>query len=284
MLTKTPQDQYIKIGSINTRYWALGDQDSIVVLLHGGGGCIDYWVPNIYALAQHHRVYALDMVGHGRTDKPPASYSIDYMTQFVKDFIDTLGIERANLVGISGGGCVALKFALSFPDMLEKLVLISSVGLGKEIAIGLRLATLPLVGELLTRPSRATSALLIKQAAYDQSLATDELIEMIYQMSILPGVQRTLLQIARTSFNLFGLRPELINPILNQLKTITAPTLIIWGQQDRFVPVAHAHFAAKTIPNARLDIFENCGHWAPLEYPEKFNTLVCEFLATAVCS
>jgi 4,5:9,10-diseco-3-hydroxy-5,9,17-trioxoandrosta-1(10),2-diene-4-oate hydrolase len=101
MLAQTPQDQYIKVGSVKTRYWVLGDKGLIVILLHGGGGFIECWLDNIFALAQYHRVYAFDMVGAGRSDKPDSqNYACDDWVRFLKSFMDVLQIERATLRGI----------------------------------------------------------------------------------------------------------------------------------------------------------------------------------------
>lgn len=278
-LTQTPQDQYIKVGQINTRYWALGDEGTPVILLHGGGGSIEFWLYNISALAQYHRVYAVDMVGSGRSDKPSVSYSLTYQAQFIKDFMDILSIECATLVGNSMGGGAALQFAMMFPQQVNKLVLVDSLGLGKEIAIGIRLATLPFVGKLL-RPSRSMLVPMLKHNFYNPTLIPKEWIEIRYPIFALPDRKSALLALARMNFNLFGVRSQVFRPIVDKLATITAPTLVIWGKQDRILPVAHAHVAAKGLPNARLHIFDPCGHHPHLERPEEFNALVLEFLAS----
>ncbi len=120
-LTEELQDRYVKVGSINTRYWQLGNSGSVVILLHGGGGYIELWKSNILELAQHHRVYAFDMVGAGRSDKPNAEYTFDFMARFTRDFMAALNIHHASLIGTSAGGGVALTFALKFPELLDKL-------------------------------------------------------------------------------------------------------------------------------------------------------------------
>jgi len=281
MLAQTPQDQYIKVGSVKTRYWVLGDKGLIVILLHGGGGFIECWLDNIFALAQYHRVYAFDMVGAGRSDKPDSqNYACDDWVRFLKSFMDVLQIERATLIGTSGGGATALKFALMFPECLDKLVLTNSGGLGKETPIGFKLALIPGVGELLTHPSPMGIGIAVKQAVYDLTTINKQFIEMLYQMAALPGAQQAILKFLRTNANFRGWKPEFIDPIVSKLSTIASPTLIIHGQQDKLVPVAHAHVAAKNIPNAQLHIFDHCGHWASIEHPEEFNQLVLEFLAT----
>lgn len=247
-------------------------------MLHSGGASLEFWSKNLAALAQFHRIYAVDMVGSGYSDKPEASCSLTYQAQFVKDFMDTLSIERASLIGNSIGGGVALQFAIMFPERVEKLVLANSFGLGKHIGIFPRLASLPLL-DRFPRPSRSLIALILKPAVYDPEAITDELLELIYQLYGLPRALNALCRLVRTNLNLFGVRNEVFSSIVNQLFTITAPTFVTWGQQDRVLPVAHAHIAVRELPNARLHIFERCGHFPQLEHPEEFNALALEFLA-----
>lgn len=279
MPTQTPQDQYIKVGQINTRFWVLGDEGTTVILIHGIGGSVEAWTPNVNVLAQHHRVYAIDLVGFGRSDKPSMPYSFSYMARFVNDFIQAQHIDRATVIGHSLGGGISLQFTIQFPDKVEKLVLVSSGGLGRELNLLLRLATLPVIGELLTRPSRKRTAQFLKECIHDPALVTDDLVQLFYQMAVLPGAQKSFLATLRADVNLQGLRADVMRPIQHDLATITAPTLIVWGQQDRIVPVAHAHAAERRIPNAELRILDPCGHMPQFERAEEFNALVLGFLA-----
>ena len=110
-----PQDRYIKIGDVNTRYWAEGDKGSNVVLIHGLGASADIWMHNISALAEGYRVYAPDLVGFGRSDKPEVKYSPSYMAAFINDFMTALNIKDACLIGQSLGGGIALSINSSSP-------------------------------------------------------------------------------------------------------------------------------------------------------------------------
>jgi 4,5:9,10-diseco-3-hydroxy-5,9,17-trioxoandrosta-1(10),2-diene-4-oate hydrolase len=278
MLVQTPQDRYVQVGQINTRYWTSGDKGTTVILLHGIGSSVETWAYNISVLAQHHRVYAVDLVGAGRSEKPPVTYSLSYLAQFVKDFMDALSIECASLIGNSLGGGVVLEFALNFPGKVEKLVLVNSLGLGKEITLTLRLATLPFVGRLF-KPTRSGTALALKQSVYDSTLISNDWVELYYQIATLPKAWEAVVGLIKTNIDLFGVRTEIYNTIVDRLPTITAPTLVLWGQQDRVLPVTHAAVATKGLPNARVHIFDPCGHWSQVEHSEEFNTLVLEFLA-----
>jgi 4,5:9,10-diseco-3-hydroxy-5,9,17-trioxoandrosta-1(10),2-diene-4-oate hydrolase len=276
-LSQTPQDHYIQVGGINTRYWSLGDGETGIILLHGLGSCVETWKYTIGTLAQRHRVYAVDIVGCGRSDKPSTTYSLAYQAQFIKAFMDTLNLKRASLIGNSMGGGVALQFALLFPQQVEKLVLANSLGFGKEIALPLRLASLPFVGQLF-RPSRSSTAVVLKQSVYNSSVINQDWVEIFYQIATLPGAQQALQSQIKANIDFWGVRSSVYGSIVAQLACISVPTLIIWGQQDRVLPVAHSQVAAECMPNACLRIFNFCGHWPQVEHPEEFNSLTLKFL------
>jgi pimeloyl-ACP methyl ester carboxylesterase len=281
MSTQTLRDQYVNVGNINTRFRAAGDKGTPVILIHGMGDSLEEWEFNINALAQKHHVYAIDLVGFGHSDKPEPSYSPEYsnFARFVNDFMTVQGIERASLVGSSLGGAISLLFAIQFPEKIEKMVLVNSSGLGKELALVFKLATLPRIGELLIRPSRKGIAMSQKALVYDKTIVTDEQVEIYYQLALVPGWQEYFLSTLRNFAGFRGQRADVMRPIVDNLASITAPTLIIWGQQDQIIPVAHAQVAKERIPNAKLHIFDPCGHIPPRERPEEFNNLVLEFLA-----
>ncbi len=283
MSVQKPQDQYVKVGNINTRFWAAGDKGTAVILLHLGGGSVEDWVHNINALAQHHRVYAIDLVGAGRSDKPklPSNWKdlSDYTTQFISDFMETQHLERASLVGNCVSGYYSQYFALMFPDKLDKLVLVTSWGFGSDTPFLFRLFKLPIIGELIARPSRMLIAKFWKTMVNDPALITDEMVEMYYQLSSLPGASKSALTMLRAIEDFHGARADIIRYLTDNLPTITAPTLIIWGQQDNYRPVAHAYVAREKIPNSELHIFDPCGHLPQFERPEDFNKLLLEFLA-----
>ena len=273
------KDQYVKVGSINTRYWTEGNKGKTIILLHCAGGSVEFWLYNISLLAQYHRVYAVDMVGSGLSDKPSASYSLLYQAHFIQSFMDTLDIKSATLIGHSMGGGVALQFAITFPQQVEKLVLVDSFGLGRKIALSVRLTSLPFVISFL-RPSKSLLTSILRQNCYDSTLIPQEWIELRYPVFSLASTNKSLVKLARTNLNLFGIRSSAFRRIIENLATITAPSLIIWGKQDPVLPISHAYIAAQGLPNNCLHIFDLCGHNPQLEYPQKFNRLALEFIAS----
>jgi pimeloyl-ACP methyl ester carboxylesterase len=275
-----PRDQFCDVGQIRTRYWTDGDRGSPVVLVPGVPGYIEDWLPSIGALAARHRVYALDLVGQGLTDKPPdASYEITDLARFVRDFMTAQEIDRAHVVAHSFGGAIAIRLTLLFPEVVDRLVLVASAGLGREINPLFRLSGVPLIGNLLTRPSRSGSATFAKMLVHDPVVVTEESIERDYQMTAQPGAHQAFLRAVRTNVSLLSGQSERVyGPHLSGLASITSRVLIVWGAQDRIVPVAHAGVAAECLPSARLRVFEDCGHVPMLEQTQAFNASLLEFI------
>jgi len=278
---QAPEDHYIKIGEINTRYWTAGDTGPNVVLIHGVGRFLEEWLPSFDALAAHYRVYALDLPGHGHTDKPlSASYRLADLAGFINDFMGALDISPAHVVGHSLGGGIALQLTLQFPEAVDKLVLVCSAGLGKEVTLVLRIASVPLLGEILTRPSLNGTRRLLKEFVKDPAFLTDDFIDLSYRMAALPGAQLAVLKTLRSAGNLFGQYDDTYRPIVDNLGSIESPVLIIWGRQDRVLPVAHGQAAVTRLPNASLEILEDCGHLPMLEKTQRFNESILDFLSS----
>ena len=279
MLSQMPEDQYINVGGLNTRYWALGDKGTSVVLIHGLGASVDIWMHNVQPLASRHRLYVPDLPGFGGSDQPDPSFSPFDYARFLDDFMRLLHIDKPNLVGHSLGGGIALHYALRFPENVNKLVLVDSAGLGKEVIWTLRLMSLPLVGELCSYPTRKGVELFFKFAVRNRVLITKDFVELYYHFFSRPGFQSFLLRIVRLVVTVRGAREEILKPIVDNLEKIKQPALIIWGKEDRVLPPKHGYFAKQKLPNATLEIVEGCGHLTFFERPDVFNRLVLTFLS-----
>ena len=273
-----PPNLYVEVGQVSTRFWRAGDEGSDVVLVHGLGGSVENWAENIGALAREHRVWALDLMGAGRSDKPAVSYSAGNLARFLTDFLDTQGLERVSLVGHSLGGGVSLQVAIRCPERVDRLVIVSSAGLGREIAPVLRACTLPIVGEMVIRPSRKGAARLLERLVHDSTNVTDQIVDETRALLALPGARKALLSYLRDNVTLRGTRSDMVRFTCANLHSITAPTQVIWGRDDPIVPLAHAYVARREIPGARLTVIDACGHIPQLECVAQFNTVVSEFL------
>jgi pimeloyl-ACP methyl ester carboxylesterase len=279
MSKQLPLDQYVKVGNINTRFWQAGDNGSAVVLVHGFPASLECWDKNIDVLAQHHRVYALDWLGSGRTDKLPLVKDIFSLVDFIVGFMDTLHIDKASLIGNSMGGGIVLGLVIQYPARVEKLVLVDSAGMGPDVSVFYRIASIPLLGRLLTgKPTRQSIKKMTETIFYDPSLVTPDIVNLYYELYRLPGMQEATMSIVRAGATILGQRAKYWKTIRQALGTIKAPTLIFWGKQDKIIPVKHAQIAAR-IPGSELHIFDKCGHAPMIEHPEEFNKIVMDFLA-----
>lgn len=272
-----PQDRYITVGNANIRYWDEG-QGPPLLLVHGLGGFAENWAANIFPLAERHRVLVPDLPGFGRSGKTPAPRSMFDFVRFLNEFTEALKIEKASLAGNSLGGGLVLQFAVEYAAKVEKLVLVDNAGMGREVINDFKVCSIPFLGELLIRPSRDASIATWRKVLHDPAAVTEDLITLGYEYMTLPGAKKALMNTIRAGIDIRGQRMELVRELMAGLGSVTALALIIWGRQDRILPVAHAHVCHERLPGSRLEIFDNCGHMPQLEHPDRFNALVLAFL------
>ena len=215
---EVPIDRRVDVGGVNTRYRVEG-AGSPVVLIHGLSNSIEHWLLNINALAAEHTVYALDLVGHGRTDKPLSrSYDLSDLAGFVIDFMDAVGIERADLIGHSLGAGVALVIAETSSERVHRLVLVDSVGLAVDVGIVLRLVSVPGVGEVLARIALQGDfqKQLKRQRAIwpDSHVVPEEMIPLRYEATRWEDIRQTYFKALRASINFWGMRRTALQPIV----------------------------------------------------------------------
>ena len=261
---------------MRVRYIEAGEGTPLV-LVHGLTSSKVAWRENIGALAERHRVYVVDLPGHGDSDKIGVDYDSAFIVGLMREFVLGLGHERVAMAGISLGGGVSLFTALEYPDMVSKLVLCGSGALGRDIAMVIRLASLPVVGEFMLGGPLDNVGTMTRKCFYDKSMAPGEVIDELRRSNSLPGARDAALAIIRRYISLWGVRPPYV--MTDRLKELSIPTMLFWGADDEIIPVEHAYQAAQLIPGAGLHVFERCGHWAQMERAEEFNRLMLKFLA-----
>ena len=253
----------IQTGAFKTNYHDIG-KGYPVVFLHGSGpGVTAYanWNKLFPILKKDFRVIAPDMVGFGYTERVEGqTYSMRVWVQQTKDLFDALGIEKANLVGNSFGGALAMSFAINYPERVNKLVLMGAMGVSFPITYGLD----QVWGY---EPSPQNMAKLLEIFTYDHSFATPELAESRYQGSIQPGFQE--------SFSSMFPEPrqngvEDMAGDQHYIRQIEHETLIIHGREDRVIPLENSYKLIQLIPNAELHVFGKCGHWTQIEHTQDF--------------
>jgi pimeloyl-ACP methyl ester carboxylesterase len=253
----------------------------VLLLIHGMAGTCANWEAVIEPLAINHTVIAPDFPGHGGSAPGGGDYSLGSLASGLRDLMLALGHERATLVGHSLGGGVALQFTYQFPEMVERLALVSSGGLGPDVSPILRAAALPgadlfisatagvgsRIGSIL---SRGFGALGLRPNA--------DLAEVTRGYATLSDRDRRKAFIA-TLRSVVGTDGQRVAALDKLYLADALPLLIVWGENDRIIPADHAREAHTQLPGSRLEIFEDTGHVPQLERPGRFIAVLERFLA-----
>jgi len=255
----------------------------LVLLLHGIASTADTWAPVAPALAERHAVLAPDLLGHGASAKPRGDYSLGAFASGVRDLVAALGHDRATVVGHSLGGGIAMQFAYQYPERVERLVLISSGGLGREVHALLRAATLP--GSELALAVLGAGWLRSAGGAVASALgrvglrAGEDLAGVAAGIASLgdAGARTAFVHTARAAIDAGGQRVSATDRLYLAAEL---PTLVVWGDRDPIIPVEHGRAAHEAMPGSRLEVFAGAGHFPHREDPARFVALLERFIAS----
>ena len=249
--------------------------------MHGLGASLVTWSRNIEPLAEAgFTVLAPDLPGHGDSDKPGhLSYDPLSGAQLLHDFARALGVERLSLVGSSAGGLMVGLFALEYPEIVDRLVLVGSGGLGKRVSCFLRMISLPILGDLFYQPWLHQRMGTTKRIFYQPPPFMDEVLTELHRVRSLPGSKRAALRSIRSSINYFVLKRH--RYIVDRLKECPVPLMTVWGEKDIIIPISQADMVRRELPNSIVHTMPECGHWPHMEKPEEFNRLLTTFLRNA---
>ena len=254
---------------------------SPMLFIHGLLGSHRSWRRLVDRLSDGHRVLAPDLFGHGASAKPMGDYSLGSHAATLRDLLDELKIDRVTLVGHSLGGGIALQFCYLFPERVERLVLVSSGGLGRAVSPLLRSATLPgaewvlpLIASSWVRGPVETMARSLTRVGWRPS---PMLSEGWFGFTSLRDAEsrRAFLATTRGVIDPGG---QTVTAHDHLPMAVDIPTLIVWGGQDRIIPCAHAESAHRAIPASRLAIFEQAGHFPHLDEPQRFAEVLSAFM------
>jgi pimeloyl-ACP methyl ester carboxylesterase len=265
------------------RAFRMAGRGPAILLIHGIGDTSSTWAGVIPMLAQRYRVIAPDLLGHGASDKPRADYSVGGYANGMRDLLSVLGIERVTLVGHSLGGAVAMQFAYQFPERTERLVLVSTGGVGREVTPVLRAASLPGADWFL-------AALRLPTVRQQLGLGVKALQLLNTGLGLdAPDILRVIDALPdSTSRNAFIRTLRAVVDWRGQVGTLLdrcyltegMPTMLVWGDRDRVVPAVHAGMAHVQMPGSRLELFEDTGHFPFHTAPQRFTSVVHDFIST----
>ena len=252
-----------------------------IVLIHGITANSRTWSRVMPSLARHFTVIAPDLAGHGGSDKPKGDYSLGAHASAVRDLLLALGHDRASIVGHSLGGGIAMQFSYQFPERCERLVLVDSGGLGRDVSLLLRAATLP--GSEFVLPFLAATRLLDAGEFAGRMLgrvglrARTDLEEMARGHATLSDAEAraAFVHTLRSVVEPGGQRVDASNRLyLAQY----IPFLLLWGERDSIIPVSHGRATHDQVPGSRLEVFADSGHFPQLDEPERFIDVLVDFM------
>jgi pimeloyl-ACP methyl ester carboxylesterase len=260
-----------------------------LLLLHGLGHSARAWDRVILPLAENHDVVALDLPGCGKSDKPDTDYSLGAQAAAVRYFLDELEIARTTVVGHSLGGGVAMTFSYLYPDRVGRLALVSSGGLGKEMSGVFRAANLPVAPKYVmqaifhprARIARSIVTQIASMAGVDPLFAhkgvfSHDTAQWLEPMED-PATRRAFLSMLKASTNVLG---QAVSALDRLHLAGRYPVLIVWGADDRVIPVRHGQRAAQVLPNARIEVFKECGHMPQVEMADRFVEVLRDWMRT----
>ena len=257
-----PAGNSVRVLGANLHYVDAGS-GSVVVVLHGLADDVGVWESVMPALAAKHRVIALDQIGFGRSDKPLLGYRAGTFVDFLDGFLNELKIDRASLVGNSLGGWIAANFALAHPERIERLVLCDAAGYA---AVPKTMD--PRALNALRLASREDIRYLGPLAFHNKQFYED--VDLAFKQRVTAGDNYTVNQLLDSM-----IRGE--DVLDGRLGAIHKPTLIVWGREDKLIPLNFAERFHKEITGSRLEVIDDCGHMPHVECADKFNHALLKF-------
>ena len=261
--------------------YRLAGKGPLVLLIHGMAGSATTWKQVMPALSERFTVLAPDLFGHGESDKTKGDYSLGAMASVLRDLIVALGYKRATVVGQSYGGGIAMQLAYQYPERCERLVLVNAGGLGIEVNPLLRMLTLPGSEAILLvacAPAVRRVVETIGRLALRKKLEGANVIPELWRSYSSLGNVEARRAFLRTLRAVIDPRGQAVSANDKLYLAAGMPTLIIWGEHDRVIPVEHAYAAHAVIPGSWLEIIEGVGHYPHCEAPDRFVTALTEFI------
>lgn len=270
------------VEGVNLAYYSAGERGPAVVFLHGGGtdSALLSWRLALPDLAKDFRVFALDWPGYGESESIAGPYTLDKLVKVLYGLFGFLDLNSASLVGLSMGGGAALGFTLTYPNCVDKLILVDSYGIQKK-APGHRLSYFFIKVPFLVnqtwkaiRKDKGMTRAALRSIFANPDNISEDMVDELFEAVQSPSGQEAFYSFQKYEMTWQGLRTNYVDKI----NTIQVPTLFIHGDKDRLVPLEEVQRSAAMMKNARVKVMKDTGHWAPREHPDVFNQWVREFL------
>jgi pimeloyl-ACP methyl ester carboxylesterase len=272
------QTSRLNLGDgIDTRFLDTGGPGSPLVLIHGLAASIEIWARAIGPLSKRFRVLAFDLPGFGEASKPDAPYDPAFFVEQLKRFLDAMDLPRAHMFGSSMGASLIVRFSARHNSRIDRAILAAPGGFSSYIHPFLRAPTLPLIGGVMSRPSRAATAFAVKLSMADPAQATPAMIDLADRHSRLPGAHRAFVRTLRAIASPFGLRD--LDGFARDAASLKQPVLALWGKQDRIFPAGQSDRVNRHIPQAEVRVLDACGHYPQWEQAEATAALAAAFLS-----
>ena len=274
--------QFLTINRHRRAFVKVGEGPALL-LLHGLGCDHTTWDAVIEPLSRRYTVIAPDLLGHGRSDKPRADYTLGGFANGMRDLLTVLGIDKVTVVGHSFGGGVAMQFAYQYPERTERLMLVATGGLGPEVTPAIRAISLPGVHpvmRVLTLPGirQAGTAGLRALSRSGLSLTRDlDEVAEIYDSFRDPAARHAVRHVVKAVVDWQG---QVVTMADRAYLTEAMPLWVVWGRNDKVIPVQHANHAAELAPRARVEVFPDAGHFPHKDHPQRFARIVHDFVRT----
>lgn len=260
------------------RYCDTGGDGPVVLLTHGIGASLETWSAQLAAADGRLRMIAWDLPGHGLSDFGDQPYSPAKFASFAWRFLDALDVGNVSLAGNSLGGGVSIAMADLQPRRVDRLILLDAATLGRAAPLPFRLMSLPLVGEILSKPSALSINQQLDALFYRPSTITKDIRAIVTRNVMRPGADKAFIATLRQMTNLRGQRAPVVKASLKTLSALRAPALFIHGRQDAVLPLEHSVRAQRATPDSRLLVLEACGHTPQIEKADEISTAIRQFI------
>ena len=281
-MTKPVEVQYLTIHGHRRAFVKVG-AGPVLLLLHGLGCDHKTWLPVIASLSRRYTVIAPDLLGHGRSDKPRADYSVAGYANGMRDLLTVLGVDRVTVVGHSFGGGVAMQFAYQFPERTERMVLVAPGGLGPEVSPAIRAVTLPGFSQAMAVVSlpglRQATTFGLRALANTGVPAVRDLDEVAAMVdSFKDPMARA--AVHRVVSSVVDWRGQLVTMVDRAYLTQAMAICVIWGRDDAVIPVRHAQVAEELAPGVTVEVVDDAGHFPHKDHPQRFVRILDQFIRT----